>query len=203
MPVTIRQCGAVTQDPYRQPRTEPLSAPATPVGYAPQPPPRRRSLKRLAVYLAAAGAVLVAGGVVAVVGLNAGRATTSPTAAATTAGGLEYANSPAPETTWSEQAECDQLVSTLRTTVTIVGYFAAHPDGSGTDLQELAQNMDELQKLAATAPSRDVWHWINDQIDVLSQIQQAMTTGVNTHIDLTGFRASGIKLAQHCRPYAS
>jgi hypothetical protein len=118
---------------------------------------------------------------------------------------FHWANTSAPATTSStkngvgEHGTCVLLVPTLRDAQIQVLSIVDHPDGSALDRARLATLLDDFITIKDIAPA----HMADDiaaQHETIRLVNLA--DGKKRTIDLEPFRASGLRLAARCAPYA-
>lgn len=97
---------------------------------------------------------------------------------------------------------CVLLLPTLQSGADAVRDLAAAPDGSRVDWPELDKTVADLKTIAAVTP-QDLRDDVGQQIATLSAFLDMRATGSNMTVDLMDFRASGLRLAARCAPYAS
>jgi hypothetical protein len=101
-----------------------------------------------------------------------------------------------------EEALCLQLVPHLEETVRLINIVNSKtPDRIHAEQDELADLVSNLIHDQNVAPD-DLKPHIQQQIDVVSKIQDVQMTGGQLSIDYQNFKSSGLELATRCGQYA-
>jgi hypothetical protein len=178
------------------------------------PPPRWRRIGLIVAILA--GICLITTAVTVTIAISrhdwtpagqraASAATTAPATPAAPATSSAPSPTPTPAAApppLDERAACVQLVPVLSDAADIVIALGKHPDGSTIDRVALDRTMTTLNGIAQREPT-SLQSDTRIQVGALQDIQTIFRTGANRTLDFSDFKASGIRLATRCRPYAT